>query len=141
MSTASLMEVPEGAQAPPALLAPALRAVVIAERLLQVVTDDATASLSPLSPAERRRYVDAASVAIALLDPSAGVAAAYVAAHRVQDLRAQSPLQRRGLVQLTQDIVERYLETLAGYHARTEQALAPLVVKDLRAAARPGGVI
>jgi len=142
MNSASLIHVRSGAQAPPpGLLAPALRAVVVAEALLRASTDDAHASLAALAPADRRRYVDAAAVALARLDASADLPAVYVAAHHVLDLRAQSPLQRRGLVQMTQQIVERYLEALAGYHARTAEALAPLVAKDLRDAARPEGAL
>lgn len=117
-------------------LTQAFKAVVLAERVLQVHTDDARAALTDLPVWQRRQYEDAAAVALALLDPDRQTPAIYAAAHRLVDLGAQTPLQRRGLLQMVTEVVQRYTEALAGQHTRVVAHLEPLIALD-RLAARP----
>jgi len=123
-------------------LAHTLRVLVLAERVLQVATDSARASLDPLTPAARERYQMAAAVALALVEPERSVSALYAAAHRQADLGAMSPVARRGLVQMVGEVVERFAEVLGGRHPRVVAQLEPLIAID-RAAARqfPEGVM
>ena len=112
----------------------AWKAVVLAERLLQVATGNANAAISDLGRVERERYADAAAVALALLDENRMTVAVYVAANQIQDLGSQSRIGRLGLVQMTRDAVEAYVAALAGHHGPTVTTLAPLVALDQRGA-------
>lgn len=124
------------AQAPPAtpLLIRQVQVIALADRLHQLVSRDRTATLSGLAPTERRPLEEAAAVALALLDDDAArTRALYVAAHGIQDLGAQTPLQRRGLLELTRTITDRFVEALAGRHSVTAARLQPFVELDAQA--------
>jgi hypothetical protein len=125
---------------PPALTQ-AVRVMQLAERLLQVQTDDPQITLGTLTPRDRARYGDAAAVALALIVDEPPLPALYAAAHRLVDLGSQTPVQRRGLVQMVAQVVERYLEVLAGHRAHTVDQLAPLVAIDRAGADVPEGVM
>jgi hypothetical protein len=111
-------------------LSHALRVAVLAERVLQVHTDDARASLDRLPRGQRTDYETAAAVALAVLDADRQTPAIYAAAHGLVDLGSQSPVQRRGLVQMVRHVVERYVQTLGGQHTRIAASLAPLIALD-----------
>lgn len=127
-----------GADAPRRMMA-ALQAVQLAERLFQIESGNDTARLFDLTQRDRARYADAAAVALALLDAERQPPALYVAANRLVDIGSQTPAQRRGLVQMVGQAVERYLDVLAGHHQRVVDQLAPLVAID-REAVDPEGV-
>lgn len=124
-------------------LTQAFKAVVLAERVYQVHTDDARAALTDLPVWQRRQYEDAAAVALALLDPDRQTPAVYAAAHALVDLGAQSQVQRRGLIQMVHQVVERYTQTLSGHHTRVVAQLEPLMAIDRVAADtdHPEGVL
>lgn len=116
------------------LLIRQVQVIALADRMHQLLSRDRTATLSGLAPAERRPLEEAAAVALALLDDDAArTRALYVAAHGVQDLSAQSPVQRRGLVELTRTITDRFVEALAGRHSVTAARLQPYLELDARA--------
>lgn len=95
----------------------ATQVAIVAERLLQARSNASTASLNDVGRATRQRYEDAAAVALALVDDDGSdTAAIYAGAQRVLDLGAQTPTQRRELVTLAQQIVDRYIAVLAGHH-------------------------
>lgn len=114
-------------------LAHALRVAVLAERVLQVSTDDARASLDRLPRWQRTEFETAAAVALAVVDVERQAPAIYAAAHGLVDLGSQTPLQRRGLVQMVRQVVERYTQTLGGHHTRVVAQLEPLIALDAAA--------
>jgi hypothetical protein len=114
-------------------LAHALRVAVLAERVLQVSTDDARASLDRLPRWQRTEYETAAAVALAVIDVERQAPALYAAAHGLVDLGSQTPVQRRGLVQMVRQVVERYTQTLGGHHTRVVAQLEPLIALDAMA--------
>lgn len=119
---------------PPRLMR-AVHVTVIAERLLQVRTGRVESSISDLGRGTRQRYEDAAAVALALLEDEADVAALYSAAAAVADLTAQTPAQRRELVEMTRRMVDRFHEVLAGHHAMAVERLRPVIARDQQDAA------
>lgn len=117
--------------APPRLME-AVQAAVVAEALLKVRTNRATASLSDLGRGTRQRYEDAAAIALALLEDDADVPALYAAADHLCDLGAQTAAQRRELVALAHQVVDRYHEVLAGHHVMRVERLRPFIEIDQR---------
>lgn len=131
------------AQATTPMLIRQVQVIALAERMHQLLTRDRTATLGGLAPKERRPLEEAAAVALALVDDDAArTRALYVAAHGLQDLSAQSPLQRRGLVEIARTLTDRFVEALAGRHTVTAARLQPFIERDARATReQPEGAI